>query len=226
MKIININGARLRFEWKDYPYSDFLVNIYDKLLKSKKSLIDLLINNNDDNLTTNIALRLKNGEKLEVCNYKPNKLSILDVHKHSIRLKNKKYLYVCNLIHDEEPYIEKDGYVFIPYIKAWFDEGKLLDKNSLNSVVVDYIDELNREIEKFETMVYYTEYETPEYYLYKDSPSTPYKYCEQMNVNGKIMKVTTRCIKYIEDNNLSDEEAKDIIYNDINNLFVDPFKIG
>lgn len=217
MKVIIITNSKIRFEGVDYEGYNFSLNIYKELMKSIKQLIETSVNNPTD-LNTKIALRLKKGEKLEICScFEPAKLTLRDIHNSFVNFQYSKYLEVTEPSHyyNDKIYVLVDGYKFKPNIESWYNESKLLNETNLKIVVNDYLNELNQELDKFECMISYSMYNVPDYY--EDGKLT-YK---QMAINGKIMKVTRQCLAYIKKNHFTKDEIKNIIYNDINNVIIE-----
>lgn len=162
MIAIIIGDGQILFDGIYYPENDFLVNIYREQLKPSESLVN-------DDLHTKIAVRLKKGEKLKVCSYHNiKKLGIYNIHHYWKKSKNGKYIEFIPVVN--KPFtrfilydcytdisIIRYGYQFFPKIDAWYNESKLLNETNLIMVIKDYINELNQELERFESMLSYYE---------------------------------------------------------------------
>lgn len=252
MKIILLNGIKLRFENIDYQDQNFIEKLFGRVQCRTKKLIKILVDDPDD-FITKIALRLKNGEMLEIKSFcKINKLN-LHVIVEYINSKYKKYLYTSHINYNNndnnEIYIIEFGYKFIPNVKAWYDDNKFLNITSLKAMVSNYLSELNKVRDDFYNMISFKDYTSPDYYgpdsLYnifemnnnttinidydqtcKICYKNPLEY-EQILLDEKTIKITKQCSDYIrtkfffEINNNSpipEDDIKDIIYNDINNI--------
>lgn len=172
MKITYFGNNKLTFDGNDYKVSNLIINLYKNLLKSTKELIELSVNH-PNNILYNIVLRLKNGEKLEIsCYYDFKKLNLFDINCY-IKSENRKYLLMFeddvmdysrsdNEYYQTDVIITESGYNFKVVTKTWYNESKLLNKENFREVVIDYISELNHELERFESMVSYGEIPTYE----------------------------------------------------------------